>query len=127
LTQFLGSDHRAVTVAINLATKYGLLVNGSGRRCLQIPLNQFETCATGVTIDKQKAQRFVPCPTCTSKPRRPALCHPNKERYNSIEAGGLCENCYRRVLRGGSVMPDTESVDGDEGLRIACRPRGARP
>ena len=114
LTRFLGSDHRAVNAAIKLAKTYGLLAEGSCRRCLQIPLNQFETCATGAGIDQQKAQRLAPCPTCTKVPRRPAVCHPGRERYTSIEAGGLCQSCHRRRSPAGSSITGAECVDGDE-------------
>lgn len=106
LSKFLGKDYRAVDTAIERAMEYGLLAKGSHRRCLQIPTAQFVTYAGGGTLKEQEARRLEPCPTCRSGPRRPASCHPERERHTSVEAGALCDSCYRKRLRSATEHAD---------------------
>lgn len=98
LTELLGKDYRMVDKAVADAVSYGLLAQGSNKRCLCVP-RQIKTYAGSGSDDQQDARRLESCPTCTGVPKNPATCHPDRSRYMSLENGGLCESCYRKANR----------------------------
>jgi hypothetical protein len=99
LTRFLGVDYRTVDKGIAMAVKYGMLAEGSTKRCLQVPELPFEVHAGAGSETEKAARRIRPCATCKpSAVSSPAQCHPDRERYTSAERG-LCESCYRLSLK----------------------------
>jgi hypothetical protein len=92
LTKFLGAAYRVVDNAIVTAVEYGLLAEGSHKRCLRIPSLALPHAGAGSTSEKD-ARRNRACLTC--RPLDLATCgHANRRRY---VADGRCQSCYRKA------------------------------